>query len=169
MNKQIKVLGIGLAIAVCVVVINAQSGGDFVLKQGAITSGGGVTTDSPVNVFGVYGVIGQPVAGPAARNGAIGVSSGILSGAVPSTAAGVSISGRVTTPNGRGLLNAVVTVTGPDGAARNAMTSGRGNFRFDAIETGKTYIISVGSRRFTFTPQVISVTDSLTGINFTGQ
>lgn len=169
MIRQIRRFGVLLGAAALCVAVNAQSGGDFALKQGAITSGGGVTTDSPSNIFGVYGVIGQPVAGPAARNGAVGVSSGMLSGVVLPTSAGVSISGRVLVPNGRGLLNAVVTITGPDGATRNVMTSGRGNFRFDDVATGQTYVISVRSRRFSFTPQVVSINDNLTGIDFIGQ
>ena len=93
----------------------------------------------------------------------------MLSGHVLPSAAGVSISGRVTVPNGRGLLNAVVTITAPDGATRNAITSGRGNFRFDDVAPGQTYVISVRSRRFSFPSQVINVSDNLTGIDFVGQ
>lgn len=170
MIKQVNIVGIVFAVTtLCTVAVKAQSGGDFAIKKGGITSGGGVAADSPNSPFAVYGLIGQPVAGPAARNGAIGVSSGMLSGNVLPTAAGVSVSGRVMTPEGRGLLNAVITITGPDGATRNTMTSGRGNFQFNDVAVGETYVISVRSRRFSFTPQAISITDNLMGIDFVGQ
>ena len=84
----------------------------------------------------------------------------------PLTAAGVSVSGRVTTAEGRGVRSAIVTITDDTGTTRNVRTGSHGNFIFEDVEVGRTYIIGVHSRRFTFTPQVVQVFDTLTGISF---
>lgn len=43
-----------------------------------------------------------------------------------------------------------------------------GNFRFDDVEPGETYIISVTSRRYIFQAQVITVTEDTIDLSFTG-
>jgi hypothetical protein len=91
---------------------------------------------------------------------------GLWSTAVP-TAANVSISGRVLTTDGRGLRNAVITITDQSGNARNVMTGPMGTYRFDDLATGATYVISVRSRRFSYEPRVIALTDELTGYDIT--
>jgi len=85
---------------------------------------------------------------------------------VPS-AAGVSVSGRVSTTEGNGLTNAIVTLTGPDGAGRTAITGPFGYFRFDDVAAGENYVIAVRSKRYNFEPRVFSVTDEITGLDFT--
>ncbi|HRI03895.1 MAG TPA: carboxypeptidase regulatory-like domain-containing protein [Pyrinomonadaceae bacterium] len=85
----------------------------------------------------------------------------------PPTAANVSISGRVLTAEGRGLRNAVITITDQSGNARNVMTGPMGTYRFDDLATGATYIISVRSRRFSYEPRVVALTDELTGYDIT--
>lgn len=82
------------------------------------------------------------------------------------TAANVGISGRVFTPEARGLRNAVVVLTDSNGVSRRALTSTFGYYRFFDIPAGQTYTISVSSKRYTFRPQVISVTDELTDLDF---
>lgn len=86
-----------------------------------------------------------------------------------STAAGVFISGRVTTADGRGITNAVVTITGNTLAEpRTVITGRRGTYMFDDLEPGATYIVSVRSRRFMFSnpSQVISIVDNVTDADF---
>ncbi len=85
------------------------------------------------------------------------------------TAATVSISGRVTTPQELGLTNAVMTLTDSNGESRSVRTGKFGNFRFTDVTVGETYILTVASRRYTFAPQVITVNEDLTGVNFTAQ
>ncbi|MFM9905532.1 MAG: Ig-like domain-containing protein [Pyrinomonadaceae bacterium] len=85
------------------------------------------------------------------------------------TAARVAVSGRVLTPSGRGLTNAVVVITDSKGIARRVKTGPLGTYRFDDIEVGQTYIISVNSRRFSFIPKVLAVTDELTDVDFTAE
>ena len=82
------------------------------------------------------------------------------------TAAGVSISGRVLTPNGNGLRNAIVQLTDLQGITRTVRTSSFGYYHFDEIEAGQTVVLSVVSKRFTFSQQVINVTDNASDVDF---
>jgi len=82
-------------------------------------------------------------------------------------AAGVSISGRVITSEGRGVRNARVSLTDHLGESRFVLTGPRGEFEFTDVPTGATYVVTVAARRFTFEPQVISVNDSISDLVFT--
>lgn len=84
------------------------------------------------------------------------------------TAAGVSISGRVKTPTGAGLRNAIVSITDPSGNRRTVLTGSFGYYKFTDVEAGGTYVIAVGSKRYIFTPQIIAVNDELTDVDFVG-
>jgi CSLREA domain-containing protein len=88
--------------------------------------------------------------------------------AVP-TAASVSVSGRVLTSGGRGLMNATVVMTDLNGNTRTARTGSFGYFRFNEVEAGQTYIFNVSSKRYSFAPQVITIMEDLTELNFTEQ
>lgn len=85
------------------------------------------------------------------------------------TAASVSISGRVTTPEGRGLRGARVTLTDSQGNTRTAMTTTFGYYRFEDVSAGETVVISVSSKQYLFAPQVVSVMEDLNELNFTAQ
>lgn len=87
----------------------------------------------------------------------------------PPTAAGVSISGRILTNDGRGLQNAMVTITNAAGNVTYARSSSLGYFRFDEIDSGQTYVISVASKRFTFVPRVVNVTGDLFEVDLIAQ
>lgn len=82
------------------------------------------------------------------------------------TAAEISIGGRVLTTNGRGLMNAQVSLIETNKTIRYARTTAFGYFRFSEIEAGSTVIISVNSKRYVFSPQVISAMEDLTDLNF---
>jgi len=79
-----------------------------------------------------------------------------------------SMTGRVVTPNGTALRNAVVSLTNPDGVRMTATTSSFGVFSFGTIPTGQTYILSVSSRRYRFAPQSLAINGNLTNINLVG-
>jgi hypothetical protein len=83
------------------------------------------------------------------------------------TAANVSISGRVLTPEGRGLRNAVVQITNSNGITKTAHTTTFGYYRFSDIEAGQSIVLSVTSKRYRFTTQTVDVQEDLDGINFT--
>ncbi|HQU83148.1 MAG TPA: PepSY domain-containing protein [Pyrinomonadaceae bacterium] len=83
------------------------------------------------------------------------------------TAANSSVAGKVKTNDGRGLTNALVLLTNANGNTRSVRTSSFGNYRFDEVASGETYTISVISKRFQFTPQIVSVNDNVTDLDFT--
>lgn len=85
------------------------------------------------------------------------------------TAAGVQVTGRVVTPDGRGIRNARVIMTDAEGNRRVATTSSFGIYTFEEIEAGQTYIFSVQSKQYRFSPRQIQVVDSLTDFDFIGQ
>lgn len=83
----------------------------------------------------------------------------------PPTAAAVSVSGRVLAGAGAGLTNAQVLLTDQHGIARTAITSSFGYYRFDDVAAGETYVVSVASKRFQFSPLVVAVADEITGLD----
>jgi hypothetical protein len=85
------------------------------------------------------------------------------------TAANASIAGRVTTADGRPIRNADVVITG--NALEHPITVATGSlgwFTFDGLSTGETYVVTVNSRRFTFsTPsRVVTLVDNVADANF---
>ena len=80
----------------------------------------------------------------------------------------VSISGRVLTPNGIALRNAVVILTDPQSVQRRFTTGSFGIFSFDQIQVGQTYTVSVGSKRYRFAPQILNITAAVTGLDLVG-
>jgi subtilisin-like proprotein convertase family protein len=82
-------------------------------------------------------------------------------------AASVPVGGRVLDPNGYGIAKARVTLTGSNnGASRTVMTNGFGYYRFDDIEVGQNYVVEVNSKRYSFSPQVIFVSEEREDLNF---
>lgn len=86
--------------------------------------------------------------------------------AAPPTSANVSIGGRVLVGKGNGLRNAIVTLTDSNGVTRTARTGTFGYYRFDDIAAGQTVIVTVISKRFTFAPQVVSLTENIEELSF---
>ncbi|MEP7037147.1 MAG: carboxypeptidase-like regulatory domain-containing protein, partial [Acidobacteriota bacterium] len=58
------------------------------------------------------------------------------------TAAPVSIGGRVMTMSGRGIANVRLTLTDANGQVRTARTTSFGYYHFDDVRAGETYILS---------------------------
>lgn len=90
----------------------------------------------------------------------------IVTQSLQPTAAGVSISGRVLVPNGRGLSGAVVNLIDQNGETRSAYTNPFGYYRFNNIAAGQTVIVTVFSKQYEFAPQVLNVTEELNEVNF---
>ncbi len=95
------------------------------------------------------------------------VDKGAFESSVP-TAAGVSVSGRVLTADGRGIRNARVTLDDLEGNSRTVLTGPFGHYRFDQVAVGASYTVTVSAKRFEFAePSVlISVKDHLTDVDF---
>jgi len=109
--------------------------------------------------------------GAASPIGAIGGGTTIdgLTVAVCTTAAEVSISGRVLTADGVGIRNARMFLSGGSlPAPRQVATSSFGYYNFEDLEVGQTYVLTVNSRRYTFQvpSRVISLVDHLTDVDF---
>ena len=83
------------------------------------------------------------------------------------TAAGVDVAGRVLTAEGAGLRNAIVTLTDSRGVTRTSRSSSFGNYRFEDVRVGETYILAVNSKRYVFTPRTVQVLDEVTGLDMT--
>ncbi|CAN5162204.1 hypothetical protein BH20ACI2_BH20ACI2_04410 [soil metagenome] len=87
---------------------------------------------------------------------------------LPTTAPVVEISGQVFTVGLLGLRNAVVSLTDSLGVRRNTPTSSLGFFAFSDVEAGKTYILSVSSRRYRFESRVLQVADNIQNLEIIG-
>lgn len=83
------------------------------------------------------------------------------------TAASVSVAGRVLTPDGRGLTNALVTLTDQNGNTRTVISSGFGYYRFENVQVGQLYIFTVQSKRYTLEPQTNFIISEMNDLNFT--
>lgn len=144
-----------------------QAGGTFEITQSVVASGGG--QDSAGGTFSVDGTIGQSLAGDALNGSPFSVTSGFWNFTpLAPTAAFVGVGGRVLTANGNGIINVRITMTDQNGTVRTTQTSIGGNYKFDDVEVGETYIISVSARRFTFSQpiQVVAVFDNIGNIDF---
>ena len=85
------------------------------------------------------------------------------------SASNASITGRVLTANGRGIVNAVVIISG--GGLTSPMrvrTTSFGYYTFDWLPVGETYVLQVASKRYTFqTPSVlVTLQDDLADADF---
>jgi hypothetical protein len=89
--------------------------------------------------------------------------------ATATTAASVSISGRVSTGSRRGLANALVYLTDSEGNVRTARTNSFGYYRFEDVQAGQTVVMTVVTKRFQFVPKVLNLNEEVTGLNFLAQ
>ena len=95
-----------------------------------------------------------------------GLSPFALGVAAP-TAAKVTVSGRVLTPDGGGLRNATVMMTDTEGKVRTVSSNAFGYYSFTDVPAGGTYTFVVSAKRYTFGAKVVSVTDEIADMNFT--
>lgn len=112
---------------------------------------------------GVFPVITLTTGGPGANNHTY--DAGFYVG--PS-ASSVYLSGRVTLAAGNGITNVQVALVEADGTVHVTKTSSFGYYRFDDIEAGQTVVVSLTSKRFTFSPstRVVTINDDLTDLDW---
>lgn len=84
------------------------------------------------------------------------------------TAASVAISGRVVN-NNRGIAKAMVWLTNQNGVTRTALTNSFGYYRFEDVAAGQSYTFNVFSKRFAFSPQVVTINEEMNDLNFIAQ
>ena len=80
----------------------------------------------------------------------------------------VAVSGRVLTPDGRGLRGATVKLTDNLGNVRTSLTSSFGNYEISTVPPGPVYTITVTSKRYRFTPRLFQIISNLSGIDLVG-
>jgi subtilisin family serine protease len=82
------------------------------------------------------------------------------------TAANVTVSGRVTNSSGRALSKIRVTITGEDGSYLTITTNNLGYYSFAEVATGQTYVVTASSKRYQFSPRMISLMDEIYNLDF---
>jgi hypothetical protein len=82
------------------------------------------------------------------------------------TAANVSLAGRVTDGQGRGVGNARVSMQSQSGQVAWAMTNPFGFYRFVEVTAGQTYLVSVTHKRYSFASRTISLSDEILNVDF---
>lgn len=85
------------------------------------------------------------------------------------TAASATISGRVTTADGRGISNAAVILSGGNlNAPVTVVTGNFGYFVFPELEVGNTYVLTVGAKRHRFAnpTRLINLNEDFAGADF---
>jgi hypothetical protein len=143
----------------------AQSGGTFEITQAVVASGG---TSSSGGIFEVDSTTAQPVLGGATGWANFSITSGFWNyNALAPTAGHVSVSGRIVTPTGAGLVNATLYLQTHNGEILVTRSGSFGYYMFEDLEAGQTVFISVESKRYTYTPRTVIVADSITDLDFT--
>ena len=85
-------------------------------------------------------------------------------------AAEASVSGRVTAADGIGIRNATIAVSGGNlTSPRYIRTSAFGYYKIEGLEVGETYVLTVNSKRFTFTnpSRIITLNENVANADFT--
>ena len=87
---------------------------------------------------------------------------------VSPTAASVSVSGQVISPNGTGLSRVAVSSTDSNGQTRYTATNSFGYYKFEGLRAGEVYLFEVSSKKYQFSnpTQVVSVSDNIADLNF---
>jgi len=81
------------------------------------------------------------------------------------TAAPVSIAGRITTRDGRGVSGATVSVMDQNGVAFSVRTDSQGFYLFESVPGGLSYVLMVKSEAFNFSPRVLTAYADVSGLN----
>ncbi|HLM61976.1 MAG TPA: LamG-like jellyroll fold domain-containing protein, partial [Pyrinomonadaceae bacterium] len=87
------------------------------------------------------------------------------------TSASVFIGGRVTTADGRGIKNALITLVQANGNTRTVSSGASGNYRFADVAVGQTVMLQVTAKRFRFLPNTrfVNVMEDIDNADFSAQ
>lgn len=78
-----------------------------------------------------------------------------------------TVSGRVLSIDGSGLRNARVSLNDQHGTTVSVLTNAFGYFTFQNVPTGLIYIATASAKTHTFTQQLVTVNNTIAGLNFT--
>ena len=150
-----------LIVIFCTTVISqVATSATYTLEQSVIANGGGASGGTR---FGVEGTAGQASAGTHSSSTTFSVHGGFWQSLLLPTAAHVSVSGQCISADGQALDHIRLTLIGAS-ETRSALTNSFGNFRFDDIEVGGTYIIRAAGKGFQFVPQLVTVQDQISDL-----
>ncbi len=171
----------GTLSANCSVLANSPTAGRIVVSgacaTGITTSSGGVLYNLNFNVIGTSGqqtglLFNNPATGAQtfqfnSGNPAANTTNGLFSVLGP-TAASVTVSGKVTNNQGRGIRNVLITMTDSQGRVQTAQTTAFGYYKFESVAAGETVTISAKARRFKFVQSSIvrTTNESVTDADF---
>lgn len=87
----------------------------------------------------------------------------------PPSSASVSVGGKVVDAGGNHIVGANITLTDANGQSISVRTNSFGNYVFNGVRVGETYTVSIGSKKYTFTPdsRTITISDNVTDVDFT--
>ena len=87
------------------------------------------------------------------------------------TAANVSIAGRVVTAEGRGISNAVVSMTNSTGTTNYVRTGPFGYYKFEDVYAGESCVLTVTAKRFRFAvpSRVVIAIDEVSDVYFVAE
>lgn len=151
-----------LCISVALVAVsNAQSsptattGSPYVLQKQVIAGGGGTMTSA---TYTVSSTITQPAAGiQESAPGYVAFVGFWVPDPLSPTAGLATISGRVVTQTGQGISLSRLTLTDMEGHGVSIRPSSMGYFRFENVESGRSYVLSIASKQYSFAPQAILI------------
>jgi hypothetical protein len=148
--------------------VTAQTGGTYQIEKSVVVTGGGASLGGSL---ALESTTGQPLAGGPVQGSPYSLSNGFWTFNLVPTAARVSIGGRVTTPDGRGIRSVLVSLTSQSGEVRYLRTGSFGSYRFDEVTVGEIYILTASGKKFVFTNPtlVINVTEELNNLNFVAE
>jgi hypothetical protein len=143
------------------VVENVTPGSGYTFSQGACTVDGG----------------GFPVAATASMDQTTRVSTitpaegntitcTYENGGSNTTAARVTVAGRVMSSDGRGLSGVKVSLTDARGGTRSVATNAFGYYTFDNVEVGQAYFVSAATRRSSSAARYLALTDARDDVDF---
>jgi len=159
-----KIISIAAFVVVFASIAAAQSGGPYQITQSVIAGGGG---DAAGGAFALTGTLGQSTAGQGASGGSFVLQTGFWAAAPAApTAATVTVAGRVLDAAGNPLGNVMVIFTDSTNSVQVVRTNAFGYFTFSEMMSGETYLVNLSAKGRQFVPQVITVRDSLTGLEF---
>lgn len=144
----------------------ATSLGTVALSSGVATLMTSSLTEGNHNITAQY--LGANI-GAGGGGYAISTSNTVVQMVMAPVAAGVTVEGRVFSTSGNAVNKAIVTMVDNQGNVRSAMTNPFGYYRFIDVQVGETYTFAVKAKGMNFAPQIVSVNDNITELNFVGQ
>jgi hypothetical protein len=167
MKRIILVFTITIALATSIL---SQTNGTLTIVKSSMANGGSETSSN--GELSLSGIIGQVDAFNSSSNGSLTINGGFWTSDFVPTAASASISGRISTSQGRGIRNVSISLTDTStNETRRAISNPFGYYHFLDVEIGKAYVLQVASKRYVFVPnnRVVVPSEALVDENFVAE